>query len=260
MHKPSVPRRRVAEWPAGRLGLAALALAAGLSLSAPVAAAPETGLAAVPSAQSAQKRAEQAEARAAAQRDFQAFVRRSLEAHGGTLPEGFPLQVNDLQELQGAQLGTGFEVHTVEPQDLLDPRAELSRVARPSGTWRFVIQREGRALGLATVQKFNGRWDTVAFGAAGLAQDVDALMHAHGNAERSNLRFIRVFQAQSDFLEVRGERDGRTRFAPLVSARQSLLLQARAARAGAPADGLSEPAEFIDALRTAVRKNLDSFR
>ncbi len=259
MHKPSVPRCCVAEWRAGRFGLAALALAAGLSLSAPVAAAaPETGLAAVPSAQSAQKRAEQAEARAAAQRDFQAFVRRSLEAHGGTLPEGFPLQVNDLQELQGAQLGTGFEVHTVEPQDLLDPRAELSRVARPSGTWRFVIQREGRALGLATVQKFNGRWDTVAFGAAGLAQDVDALMHAHGNAERSNLRFIRVFQAQSDFLEVRGERDGRTRFAPLVSARQSLLLQPQ--RAGVPADGLSEPAEFIDALRTAVRKNLDSFR
>ncbi|MFO1251484.1 MAG: hypothetical protein U1E77_10220 [Inhella sp.] len=258
MHKPLLPRPRAAGWRGSCPVLGALALAAGLLLGPTAAqaqaAAPQASVTLAP------KRAEQAEARAAAERDFQAFARRSLEAHGGTLPEGFPLQVNDLQELQGAQLGPGFEVHTIEPQDLLDPRAELSRMAKPTGTWRFLIQREGRALGLATVQKFNGRWETIAFGAAGLAQDVDALMHAHGNAERSNLRFIRVFQAQSDFLEVRGERDGRARFAPLVSARQSLLLQARAARAGAPADGMSEPAEFIDALRTAVRKNLDSFR
>lgn len=257
MHTPPVPRRRVAGWIPRNARLAALAM--GLALGAPAAwaqaAGPQTSAAAA-----AQQRAEQAQALAAAQRDFQAFVRRSLDTHAGTLPEGFPFEVNDLQELLSARLAYGFEVHSVEPQELFDPRAELSRVARPTGTWRFVVQREGRALGLVTVQKQGGRWETIAFGGAGLAQDVDALMTAHGNAERSNLRFIRIFQAQSDFLEVRGARDGRTRFAPLVSARQSLLLRPRAQANGAEPAGLSEASEFMEPLRAAVRKNLDSFR
>ncbi|WP_374438305.1 hypothetical protein [Inhella sp.] len=253
MHNPPVPRRRVAEWMAGRLGMAALTLAAGLGPSAPAAAAAEA-------APAANRRAEPAEALAAAQRDFQAFVRRSLANHEGTLPDGFPFEVNDLQDLQNARLAYGFEVHTVDPQDLFDPRAELSRRAKPTGTWRFVVQLEGRPIGLATVQQHNGRWETVSFGATVLAKDVDAVMGRHANGARSNVRFIRVFQAQSDFLEVQDARDGRARFAPLFSARQSLLLQPQRAGVAADPAGLAEQADLIEPLRAAVRKNLDGFR
>jgi len=255
MHKPPVPRRRVADWIAGSSRLAALALAGGLTLSTPAAwaaTAEPLGM--------AHKRIEQAQASAAAARDFQLFVRRSLDTHGGTLPDGFPFEVNDLQDLQRARLAYGFEVHTIEPQDLLDSGAELSQRVKPTGTWRFVVQLEGRPIGLVTVQQHNGRWESIAFGAAVLAKDVDAVMQRHANSARSNVRFIRVFQAQSDFLEVQDANPGRSaRFAPLVSARESLLLQAQRG-SGAEQAGLTEAAELLEPLRAAVRKNLDSFR
>ncbi|UUZ46708.1 hypothetical protein LP420_22785 [Massilia sp. B-10] len=64
-----------------------------------------------------------------------------------------------------------------------------------------------------------------------LSKDVDAMASFHGNADKSNLRFMRIYQARSDFLEVVGQ-DGRARFAPLHSARESLMLKQRAAKAG----------------------------
>jgi hypothetical protein len=114
------------------------------------------------------------------------------------------------------------------------------------------------------VAHVGGKWSTVSYGAATLSKDVDAMMGFHANTERSNVRFIRIFQAQSDFLEVVSPRDGKARFAPLHSARHSLMLQQRAARAGNgagnPNDGLSDPAEFLEPLRAAVKTNMDSFR
>ncbi|MBV6321498.1 hypothetical protein KVP70_11170 [Duganella sp. HSC-15S17] len=202
--------------------------------------------------------AQRSEALTAARRDFAQFVASSTSRHAGTLPAGFPLDVSDVQDLKDARVGHGFQIYTVDPQDLVAGRSDLSAMAKPSPVWRFVLNLHDRPIGLVTVEQVNGHWQAVAFGASTLAQDVEALMAFHGNADRSNLRFIRIYQAQSDFLEVAA--NGTARFAPLHSARQSLQMQQRAAKAGKPDDGLMDAAAFLDPLRGAVKANLDAFR
>jgi hypothetical protein len=198
------------------------------------------------------------EALSAARRDFAQFTATSIARHAGTLPAGFPLDVSDVQDLKDAQVTYGFQVFTVDPKDLIAGRSDLSAMAKPSPVWRFILQLHDRPIGLVTVEQVDGRWQAVAFGASTLAQDADALMAFHGNADRSNLRFIRIYQAQSDFLEVAA--NGTARFAPLHSARHSLQLQQRATKAGKQDDGLTDAATFLDPLRNAVKANLNAFR
>ncbi|MEO6919876.1 MAG: hypothetical protein ABI171_12820 [Collimonas sp.] len=203
------------------------------------------------------------DAGAAARRGFAEFVQHQIQAHAGNLPDGFPLDVADVQDLKDASIGYGFPVYTVDPKDIVAGRSDFSAMAKPTGTWRFVIDLKHRPIGLATVEKINGAWQTVAYGAAGLSKDVDALSRFHGNADHSNLRFIRVYQARSDFLEV-ASANGAVRFAPLQSARESLLLQQRANKSGGNANdsagGLLDASQFAESLRAAVKANLANYR
>lgn len=206
---------------------------------------------------------EGSDASAAATRGFAEFVQNQIQAHAGTLPEGFPLDVTDVQDLKDARIAYGFPVYTVDPKDILTPRSDFSSTARPTGVWRFLISRDSRPIGLATVEKINGTWQTTSYGGAGLSKDLDALMQFHGNANRSNLRFIRIFQARSDFLEVASGNGTTPRFAPLQSAREALLLQQRASKTGSAADaagGLVDASQFAESLRAAVQANLANFR
>ncbi|WP_273668949.1 hypothetical protein [Janthinobacterium fluminis] len=197
----------------------------------------------------------------AARRDFAQFVQHNLRTRQAGLPDGFPLDINDIQDLQDASVGYGFQVYTLDPQDIVAGRAALHSMVKPTGVWRFIIRLHDRPIGLATVEQSAGAWTTVAYGGAVLSKDVDALMAFHGNAQRSNLRFVRVFQAQSDFLEVQSGADAKVRFAPLHSARESLLLQQRAQKTnGAGADGLLDAADILEPLRAAVKTNMDAFR
>jgi hypothetical protein len=231
------------------------------ALLAPLALCTILGLSGVPAmAQNATAVAakEGATAHAAAQRDFAQFAAYQMRTRPGIAAADFPLDIGDMQDLKEAVIGYGFPVHTVDPKDIVAGRADLQAMAKPTGQWRFIISVRGKPVGLATVDQVNGRYETVAYGAATLAKDVEALTSHHGNAARSNLRFIRVYQARSDFLEVS---DGsRTRYAPLHSARESLLLQARALKAGQGDSSLMEASEVLQPLRAAVKANLDAFR
>lgn len=201
----------------------------------------------------------QLDATSAAKRDFAQFVRYQVQHHAGSAPEGFPLEVADVQDLKEAHIAYGFPVYTIEPADLIDGRNELKAMAKPTGIWRFVITRNRQPIGLATVERINGKWETVAYGAAVLAKDLDASMVTYANKDRSNVRVLRIYQAQSDLLEVSSAQDGTVRFAPLHSARQSLLMQ----RSDGVTDsnkGLLEAHELLEPLRAAVKKNLDSAR
>ncbi|MET3132996.1 hypothetical protein AAKU55_003278 [Oxalobacteraceae bacterium GrIS 1.11] len=201
---------------------------------------------------------------AAVKRDVAQFVQHNLQTRSGTLPNEFPLDINDIQDLKDAKIGYGFQVFTIDPKDIVAGRSDLSSMTKPTAVWRFVINLNDKPIGLATVEQVGGIWETVAYGGATLAKDVDAMAHVHGNADRSNLRFIRIFQAQSDFLEVVSGNDAKARFAPLHSARQSLLLQQRTFNAAPgksdPGNGLLEPAEFMEPLRAAVKSNMEAFR
>lgn len=216
-------------------------------VSLPAHAAPETP-------QAAAKRAD-GEALAAARRDFASFIDAQLRRPGG-IPEGFPLEVRSADDLKTAQVSYGFPVHTIDPPEMLAGRGSMQSMAKPTGTWRLVITQAGRPIGMATVDRIRGRFETVSYGGAVLSKDLDALARRHGNADKSNLRFVRIYQARADLLEVTGD-DRRARFAPMHSARQSLALQPMLKQGDA---GLLEEQDLQQPLRTAIKQNLDAMR
>lgn len=192
------------------------------------------------------------DALSAAQRDFGQFVQAQLR-RSGPLPDGFPLEVKTARELKDATITYGFPVYTIDPPELLAGRGTMQSMARHTNVWRFVIAIGQRPVGMATVEKVNGRFEVVEYGAAVLAKDLNVLAAQHGNGDKSNLRMVRIYQARSDLLEVTGS-DGRARFAPMHSARQSLPLP-QAASMGKGA-GLLEEQDLHEPLRTAVKQNL----
>lgn len=205
---------------------------------------------AAPAAQTQIHLQEPAAATAAAH-DLARFAQHHQKEHAAALPKGFPLAIDGVADLARLRLGRGFAIHTVDPADIASGN-DLSSFAKPTGQWRFVVRAGSRPVGLVTVEQVGGQWRAVSYGAAALANEVDAAMRQHGNAERSNLRFIRIYQAQSDFLEVVSPADGRARLAPLVSARASLHMPQR--------DELIEQADVLPALRAAVAANLAGFQ
>jgi len=200
------------------------------------------------------------QATAAAARDLATFAQRYLQNGAGSMPPHFPLAVTDVKELGHARIGYGFQVYTLDPADVIAGRSDVGRMARPTGDWRFVIDVNGRPIGLATVRQERGQWETVSYGGAALAREIATVAARHGNASRSNLRFIRVFQAQSDFIEVTSDADFRVRFAPLQSARQSLALRQYSPSVNGSADSLIDAGDFLDPMRNAIKANLATFR
>jgi hypothetical protein len=193
-------------------------------------------------------------ARAAAERDLKQFVQQQMQPTSTGAMREMVLGVSKPGELADAKVAYGFPIYTVDPKELVSGRRGMQSLTRATGQYRFMITVGERPVGMATVEKVNGQYQTVAFGAAVLANDVDASMRAHGNADKSNLRFVRVFQARSDLLEVRDQRDGRTRYAPLHSARASLQM----AKAGAST--LVDESEVLGPLREAVQANIQEQR
>jgi hypothetical protein len=197
---------------------------------------------------------------AAARRDFSQFTAHQLTVRPGSAPLDFPLEVSDMQDLSQATIGPGFQIYTVDAQELMAGRGDLQAMAKPTGQWRFIISLHGKPIGMATVENVNGQFSTVAYGASVLAKDTDAAMAYYGNSARSNLRFLRIYQARADFLEVSGQADGRPRYAALHSARESLLMEQRAAKQGEPAAQLLDGSELLQPLRSAVKANIEAFR
>lgn len=187
------------------------------------------------------------QALSAAQRDLAQLGAHAAKHAGapGELPFGL-----SAPDLGAARIAYGFQVHAVDPAAMLAGQETLPALARPNGQWRFVVALRGKPVGLATVEAVNGQFETVAYGAAELAQDIDGLFARHGNAARSNLRFVRVYQSGSDLLEVVGA-DGRARYAPLQSARAALSLQK---------DELLDESALTGPLRAAARANIEAFR
>ncbi|POA98493.1 hypothetical protein C2134_11565 [Chromobacterium sinusclupearum] len=203
----------------------------------------------------AQLAEQQTGAAAAARQGLAAFVRQNGQAFGNRLPEGFPLDVADGRALASLRVGAGFPVYSVTPQQLLANDADLSRQMAPTGAWRFTVYQQQRPVGLVTVEKVAGRWQAVSYGAAGLAKDLESLRAAYGDGGQAATRFLRVYQAQSDFLEVTPA-GGKPRFAALTSANASLQLQRQADGGAVLLDG----AQLLEPLRAAVRSNLSSWR
>ena len=195
------------------------------------------------------------QAQLAAQQGLAEYQQGKLQAYAGLAPDNMAFDVSSMEELLQARIGHGFEIHTIKPQDVAGGRTDLSGMATPTGSWRFVVQVGDKPIGLVTVELMDGRWQAVSFGGAGLAREYEAVRVAHGNSDGSNLRFIRVYQAQSDLLEVISTNDGKARFAAMKSAQESLLRFGL--NKAQPDAGLFDASQLMQSLRAAVSKNLD---
>lgn len=177
----------------------------------------------------------------------------SKDIPAGTLPDGFPFDINDISELRNAKLGMGFEVHTAHPQTLLAGGRPFEQMLMGTGIWNFVVLVDGHPAALLEMEKVHGKWQVNGAGGSKLAQDVHQTTQQ--NAGRNAFRFVRIYQATADFLEVK-DIEGKSRFAPLLAARQSLRMPANSAlEQAAPVSS-----DVLPALQGAVREHLAKFK
>lgn len=193
--------------------------------------------------------------RVAAEQGLRTMMREMSSGHAANakLPDGFPIAAATYGDLRALSLGAGFEVNTVDPAALMyaNGNADLSRFARSTDTWKFVILSAGKPVGLLDMNRIDGRWQAVGAGASTLAADLVAAAPATGDG---SFRFVRIYQATSDLIEVRSAGE-RSRFVPMPSARRSLALSADAKSAAGAEQALSSE-DLLPALQAAVRGNL----
>ncbi|UXI68074.1 hypothetical protein [Tahibacter amnicola] len=173
----------------------------------------------------------------------------SLAAEEGSLPAGFPLEVTDVQDLRRATIGFGYEEFTADPAALMAGDS-LEKAARPSGTWRYTVLVDGQPVGMMSMAYVGGKWEVASIGAARLANEVnDAVAQMQ---KGQSLRVIRVPQATSDFVEIKGAGQ-KAKFVPLDAARRSLdIQQALVTKQGQAVD----ESAFAASLRDTVSRNL----
>jgi hypothetical protein len=167
----------------------------------------------------------------------------------GTLPDGFPFDVADFSDLKNASLGLGFEVHSVQPQRLAAGGASLDKMLSGIGIWNFLVMVDKHPVALLEMAKVDGRWQVQGAGGAKLAQDV--YQAAQNHSGKSAFRFVRIYQATADLLEVQ-DSQAKARYVPLIAARESLKMMAPAAKDSV----LPSSQDVLPALQEAVRRNL----
>ncbi len=167
----------------------------------------------------------------------------------GTLPDGFPFDVNDFSELKNASLGIAFEVHSVHPKRLAAGGAPLEKMVTGNGIWNFLVMVDKHPVALLEMAKVDGRWQVQGAGGAKLAQDV--YQAAQNHSGKSAFRFVRIYQATADLLEVQ-DSQAKARYVPLIAARESLKMMAPASKDSV----LPTSQEVLPALQEAVRRNL----
>jgi hypothetical protein len=150
-------------------------------------------------------------------------------------------------------LGLGFRVHTVSPHALVNNRElTLEALVLPMDMWRFLVLENEKPVGLLTVVKEDQQWKAVSFGGAGLAMEIDSIGK---NWSGYTFRFIRVYQATSDFMEIMSGHDT-LGFAPLKSARISLGIDSFVTGPGT----LVYNSEILEPLREMVSRTLSTRR
>lgn len=168
-------------------------------------------------------------------------------------PQNFPIAVERYGDLGKVSLGIGFEVNTIDPAVLAKAgrTADLGAMTRSADIWNFIILFNGRPVGLLELDKVQGRWQAVGAGSAKLAAEIVAVAPKTGDG---SFRFVRIYQATSDLIEVRGNGQG-SRYVPMRSAQRSLPIAGLSAKTADAAVAMSGE-DLLPALQSAVRNNL----
>ncbi len=166
-----------------------------------------------------------------------------------------PFKVTTLEEANQATVDFGFRLYTVNPKVLANPGGKrLSSMVEPTSTWRFVVVSNGNPIGLLTVSQVNGQWQAVAAGAAELADEVYQVRKAWPKKDGFNFRFVRIFQAVSDFMEISTSKAS-LGFVPMKAARVSLQEGSMDLRP----DALMYESELLEPLSNMVKNSMKRF-
>ena len=130
-----------------------------------------------------------------------------------------PLGLSTKADLDNPTVNHGFQVYTASPVNLLKS-SKLSSILTPTGLWRFVVVKESQPVSLITVAQIEGQWKAVSIGGAQLAMEVKKVMERWPASQGYNHRFIRIYQARTDFIEISS--NGRAvGFVPLTASRMA---------------------------------------
>jgi hypothetical protein len=159
--------------------------------------------------------------------------------------------VTNFPGLTGVELQQGFRVYTVSPASLMECDG-LETAVTPTGMWRFLVTANGQPTGLLTVAQVNGEWTAVSFGGAGLAGEVSKVMAKWPTDKGYGFRFVRIYQARADFVEISNSGSSREAgFVPLTASRLALGLEGEF-----DPQVLLYNSEIITPLRDVVSRNM----
>ncbi len=151
-------------------------------------------------------------------------------------------------------LGEFFQVYTVNPVELIEAKA-LRRSFRsfiiPTTEWRVIVKVNGKPHSLLTIDKIDGKWKAVAWGGRELARELSALWKEWPSKDY-RLKFVRIYQARADVVQILDKRGREKGYVPLISARIALNLTPKFD----PLFTLSGR-EMLKNLRGIVKKELD---
>jgi hypothetical protein len=177
-----------------------------------------------------------------------------LQPFLGAIPSGDLADYGFVSQDEFAQatLGEPLRVYTIAPDKILNytPGMELVSLVTPTNIWYFPVFCFGEARTLLTVDLMNGKWRAVAIGSFGLARQLERLRSHWPQSDGYEHKFVRVFQAQSDFLLVL--KGASVKLSPLDSAASALGME----KAKDGIYGLYEPADLIPKLAPIVEENL----
>jgi hypothetical protein len=159
-------------------------------------------------------------------------------------------------EVDNAKVGDGFQTYTIHPTNVLSYRedvVDLSSSVIPTKEWQFLIVANGQAKSILTVDLMGNQWKAVGIGAAGLARQLGIIVQSYPSDAGYSHRFIRVFQARSDFVEI--SHGGSTiGMIPLISARVAMGLKQR----DLEVSDLFDCRDVLLRIAPIVRKNLEA--
>jgi hypothetical protein len=127
---------------------------------------------------------------------------------------------------ENTELGEGFQVYTIHPDKILKFEKGawlLKDLLTPTNLWEFIVVEGGKAQAVLTVDLMGNKWIAVAIGASGLATQLKNFTDAWPNSSGYQYKFIRIYQALADFLEV-SQGENIIGVIPLTSARAALAL------------------------------------
>lgn len=115
-----------------------------------------------------------------------------------------------------ARIGDPWQLYTITPDALLSAgeTAEVEDLITPTGLWYFPVILGGTARTIITVDRMDGRWEAVAFGATPLAGELEKISRQWPKASGYTPKLVAIYQAAAYFFTV-PEKNSRN-FTPLA--------------------------------------------